>query len=286
MAVSVTATHESAVPGTSSGSPRPQVSVEKAPGHVVLAQLGKRVLRPGGVEATRHMLDHLGIAADDDLVELAPGRGATAELALQAGPASYTAVEGDPTWAEHLRATLDTGGGCDTVGIQAGDARHTGLPTGCASVVYAEAVLTMLSQAHKETVVGEAVRLLRPGGRLGIHELCLTPSDIADDVAATIRHDLSRAIHVGARPLTTSEWCRILEAAGLEVADVTTAPMHLLEPRRMLTDEGAAGFARIVRNLARDKAARRRVMSMRRVFRAHRDHLAAVTIVAQLPTGR
>ncbi|MCC7076400.1 MAG: class I SAM-dependent methyltransferase [Acidimicrobiia bacterium] len=280
--MSVTATHDHDVPGAS----RPQVSIEKAPGHVVLARLGKRVLRPGGVEATRHMLDRLGIAAHDDLVELAPGRGATAELALRAGPASYTGVEGDPTWAEHLRVTLGAGGLCDAVAIQAGDARHTGLPPGCASVVYAEAVLTMLSHVHKQTVVGEGVRLLRAGGRLGIHELCLTPSDIADDVAATIRHDLSRAIHVGARPLTTSEWCQILEDAGLEVTDVTTVPMHLLEPRRMLADEGAAGFARVVRNLARDKAARRRVMSMRRVFRAHRDHLAAVTIVAQLPAGR
>ena len=62
-------------------------------GHWVLAKLGKRVLRPGGLELTRIMLDNLHINASDDVVEFAPGLGLTAEITLSRNPKSYTAVE-------------------------------------------------------------------------------------------------------------------------------------------------------------------------------------------------
>ena len=44
-------------------------------GHWVLAKLGKRVLRPGGLELTRKMLSALSIGEEDDVVEFAPGLG-------------------------------------------------------------------------------------------------------------------------------------------------------------------------------------------------------------------
>ena len=62
-------------------------------GHWVLAKLGKRVLRPGGLELTRIMLDNLHINASDDVVEFAPGLGLTAQITLSHNPKSYTAVE-------------------------------------------------------------------------------------------------------------------------------------------------------------------------------------------------
>src|SRR3954470_13602488 len=65
---------------------------EKMPGHWVLARMGKRVLRPGGMELTRRMLASLDINSSDDVVEFAPGLGVTARLTLALAPKSYTAV--------------------------------------------------------------------------------------------------------------------------------------------------------------------------------------------------
>lgn len=42
---------------------------EKMPGHWLLAQMGKRVLRPGGIELTWKMLDALQIGKDDHVVD-------------------------------------------------------------------------------------------------------------------------------------------------------------------------------------------------------------------------
>ena len=51
---------------------------EKMPGHWLLAKMGKRVLRPGGLELTRRLLSELAVTAVDDVVEFAPGLGITA----------------------------------------------------------------------------------------------------------------------------------------------------------------------------------------------------------------
>jgi len=70
------------------------VSTSQVPGHWLLARFGKRVLRPGGVRLTRWMLGEIDIVGDDDdVVEFAPGVGATAELILNADPKSYTGIE-------------------------------------------------------------------------------------------------------------------------------------------------------------------------------------------------
>jgi hypothetical protein len=58
---------------------------------------------------------------------------------------------------------------------------------------------------HKEAIVAEVARLLKPGGRYGIHELCLVPDDLEEGRKLEISQALSKSIHLGARPLTPGE---------------------------------------------------------------------------------
>ena len=69
-------------------APGAGLQLSRMPGHWLLARMGKRVLRPGGVELTRQMLDALDIGASDDVVEFAPGLGLTARAALEREPRS------------------------------------------------------------------------------------------------------------------------------------------------------------------------------------------------------
>ncbi|HEY3395930.1 MAG TPA: class I SAM-dependent methyltransferase [Lacipirellulaceae bacterium] len=254
-------------------------TTHKMPGHWILARMGKRVLRPGGLQLTHQLLDDLDIRSTDDVVEFAPGLGVTTRLTLARNPASYVAVERDAAAAETVRAYLtDARHRCIT-----GSAEETGLPLASASVVYGEAMLSMHPASTKVRIVREAARLLRPDGRYGIHELCLVPNDVADDVRQGIQRDLSDEIHVGVRPLTVAEWREILEAAGLEVVSQRSAPMHLLEPRRLVQDEGLLGATRFLWNVATHADARKRVLRMRRIFRKYRSNLAAVAFVSHKP---
>jgi SAM-dependent methyltransferase len=251
----------------------------RMPGHWLLARLGKRVLRPGGVELTRWMLDALGVDPEDRVVELAAGLGATARLTLTRRPAAYTAVDRDVAAVATL-STL-TGPGPTEVRAVRSDAAATGLPDGCATVVYGEAMLTMQPCPAKRRVVREARRLLDGStGRYALHELCLLPDDLDPAVADRITADLQDAIHVGARPLTPSDWSELLTTEGFTVTAQKIAPMALLEPRRLIDDEGLIPALRIAGRALRDPAALRRVLHMRHVFRRHSAHLGAISLLA------
>jgi len=252
-------------------------SPEKMPGHWLLAKMGKRVLRPGGIELTRRLLDELHIGPGDDVVEFAPGLGGTARLTIARRPASYTAVERDERAAANVRQYLHE----PREQCVCGDAAATGLEPASASVVYGEAMLSMQLPQVKSRIVHEAYRLLRSGGRYGIHELCLVPDDLTEETKEAIAHDLSGEIHVGVRPLTVAEWRKLFEEEGFRVRSVASTPMHLLEPRRVVHDEGLGGAIRFFWNVAWHPTARRRVLAMRRTFRLWKPHLAAIALVGQ-----
>lgn len=260
--------------------PGASIAPAKLPGHWTLAKMGKRVLRPGGLELTHAILERLRISAADDVVEFAPGLGATTRLILANTPATYTGIERDPAAAgvvrELMRAATDH---CVEATAQA-----SGLADGSADVVTGEAFLTMQSQDNKEHIVREAFRVLRPGGRYGLHEMCLRPDGLAAESQAQIRDDLTRSIHVGARPLTVADWRTILEDAGFTIEYEKIVDMALLRPRRLIADEGFGRALRIVYNIASNGDARRRVSAMRSTFNTHRDQLGAVALVAIKPT--
>lgn len=257
--------------------PGAHLDPSRMPGHWLLARMGKRVLRPGGLELTRAMLDELAITEADDVVELAPGLGATTRLVLERGPATYVGVERDPAAARATSRLLRAG----RDECREGTASKTGLGDGAASVVFGEAMLTMHTVDQKAAIVQEAHRVLRDGGRYGIHELALAPEALPDARKAEIEAALSDSIHVGARPLTTGEWRATLEAAGFEITATRTAPMHLLEPARLVADEGLLGALRIAVNVLRAPAARARVRAMREVFRRYEANMCAVALVAR-----
>ncbi|ERS38836.1 MULTISPECIES: class I SAM-dependent methyltransferase [Corynebacterium] len=263
--------------GKTNPLPYAQRRAEDAPGHWLLARLGKRVLRPGGLELTRKLL-HNAKLTDADVVELAPGLGRTASELLTYQPASYIGVDKDEDAARITGEIVK-----DTGRMVHADAADTGLPDAHADVVLGEAMLTMQSPTGKQKIVQEAARMLRPGGRYAIHELGLQPDDLDDEFKTDLRKNLARVIKVNARPLTIAEWTQLLEDAGLQVEWTGTAPMALLQMRRNLADEGFLGTLRIIKNAALDADARRRMLAMRKLFNQHSDVLCGVALVARKP---
>lgn len=269
------------VPSADVHLPGESLDASRMPGHWLLARLGKRVLRPGGVEVTRRIIDGLDIGRGDDVVEIAPGLGATTRLVLDASPATYVGVDRDPSAADLVGTMLD---GPDRRVIHA-NASDTGLPAASADVMFGEAYLTMQPDSLKRKVVAEAARVLRPGGRFALHEVAFAPDEIDEDTRRTVAAALTSTIKVNVTPMTVAGWHELLADHGFEVTASCAAPLHLLEPRRLVADEGVAGAARFVRNVLRDDDARARVRSMRRAMRSNADHLQAIGLVARRTDG-
>jgi hypothetical protein len=61
--------------------------------------------------------------------------------------------------------------------------------------------------------------------------------------------------------------------------------MHLLEPARLLRDEGIAGASRIAFRAATNPALGKRILAMRRLFHKYGEHLGAISLVGErVPT--
>ena len=257
-------------------SPGAGQRLEKMQGHWLLARAGKRVLRPGGLALTRQMIEALSISSEDRVVEFAPGMGVTARMVLRRKPLQYWGVEREPAAAARLESVLPRG----KAEIVEAQAEHSGLPDACASVVYGEAMLSMQTPQQKKRIFSEARRLLAPGGRYGIHELCFRPDGISEQMRREIQAEMSMEIHVGVQPLSCREWEDLFELHGLKVIWCGESDLNLLEPRRMLQDEGIFRCLKIVCNVAKDPVLRRRILAIRRIFRKYKEHLGAVSIVA------
>lgn len=246
-------------------------------GHWILAKLGKRVLRPGGRELTKVLIDSMDIQGNDDVVELAPGLGFTAGLVCARKPASYTGVDNNVQAASLARRSIRY----DKVNMIIADASETTLPDAVATKVYGEAMLTMQPLEHKTAIIKEAARILKPGGYYGIHELSLVPDTLSEDLRQRVYKELSANIRVHARPLTTTEWTELLENNGFTVVNTAHNAMSLLEWSRVVQDEGLLRTFRIVYNVLTQSELRSRVLQMRATFRKHQHNIGAVAIVAR-----
>ena len=117
--------------------------------------------------------------------------------------------------------------------------------------------------------------ILRPGGRALTAKLL--------EQAKPARKELSRVIKVGARPLTLEGWTELLAAHGLEAEWHDRAPLHLLDPRRIVSDEGLWGALRFWNNARRLPGARDRLKAMRQGFQLQGKLMGGIVILARKP---
>jgi len=263
-------------------TPRPWDGVKRdnLPGYWFLASLGKKVLRPGGIELTRQMLKALDITEEDSVVEYAPGLGITAQLALEKNPRSYLAVERDEAAAqllnEKFRATPETRR-C----LSADASDPIPLPDASATVIYGESMMTIHTEEEKERIVNEVHRLLKPGGRYAMQELSVTPDDIPADEAEALRRVVMHAVRHLAWPKTTGQWKAFMEDHGFEVIAELRRPALLLEAERLIEDEGEATAFQFVWNVLEDDAIIARVREMRNMFVNNQKNLVGYCIVCR-----
>lgn len=246
-----------------------------APGHWILARMGKKVLRPGGSELTIKLVDAMNFNHSDEVVEFAPGLGFTAGLILNGHPKTYTGIDADSEAVELLNKNI-TG---ENITFITSNAATTPLPNDLRDKVIGEAMLTMQADARKSDIIKEAYRILKKGGLYGIHELGLR--DVEGENKDQIKKDLASSIKINARPLTEQEWKTILEKEGFTVKKVYTNHMYLLEPQRIIEDEGLARSVKIGWNILTHPEARKRIAEMRKVFRRHQQYINAISIVAE-----
>jgi SAM-dependent methyltransferase len=229
------------------------------------------VVRPGGEAMVRRALEGAGIGEGDRVVELAPGLGLTSRAILAARPRTWTGVEPDPLAAAHLtRAVGGPGRDVVTAPVDA-----TGLPDGEASLVFCDALLTTLDDGGRAAVLREAGRLLRPGGRVVLHELAPAPD--ADPEA------LARVAATGLAVATEAAWRSEVEEAGLVVVGSLVGRLDLPEQRDLMRELGPRGALRLTRGIALDGSVRTASLRGRQALDRDAVALRSVVVVGEVP---
>ena len=243
-------------------------------GHVFLARLGKRRLRPGGRTATDWLMQSGKLSSRTEVLEVACNMGTTtAELVKKYG-CHVTALDLDAQALAKARKNLAASCSAGRVSFVEGDATALPFPDGSFDVVINEAMLTMLNPESRAKAVAEYFRVLKRGGVLLTQDVMLT------EESPELVQGLSRAINVRVYPLTEAGWRSVFEERGFTNLQVRHGPVTLMTLGGMIYDEGLWGALRVFLNGWRkqDRGFFRRMSGFFRTHRKQMDYIAVVSV--------
>lgn len=248
--------------------------MSKEAGHSFLARLGKTKLRPGGIEATNWLLAQAEIDADTKVLEVACNMGTTlVQVALKYG-CQIVGVDQSQAVIDQAQHNLEQHQLMEQVQVFRANAMKLPFDDYSFDVIINEAMLTMLDTKAKQRAINEYFRVLKPGGCLLTHDVCLRAGENPELVA-----ELGETIHVHAQPLTAPGWQQVLSQPGFTITQ-KYGGMTLMNPVGMIHDEGFGRALKIIRNgLKRENRAQ--FFKMFKFFKGHAAELGYIANVSR-----
>ena len=171
----------------------------------------RRLFPPGGIELYRQIALLTEMSNDDEVLDVACGRGVSLEYFVSEFGVQGSGVDPDPALIELAEGRTRTLGIADRLQFQTG--RPGALPYRDEIFDITVGEVGLASRCDPQTAVRELVRVTKPGGFVVLVQLVWkAPVDV----------DRQRVLaeHLGARPRMVVEWKRVLREAG--VVDVHT----------------------------------------------------------------
>ncbi|MBL1229258.1 methyltransferase domain-containing protein [Enterococcus sp. BWB1-3] len=246
----------------------------KQVGHTFLAKLGKKRLRPGGLEATQWLLSEGNFSSESKVLEVACNMGTTLVEVAQKYHCEIIGVDLDKKALEKAKQNIQKAGLLDTVSVQSGNALKLPFEDNTFDIVINEAMLTMLDNSSKAKALKEYYRVLKPGGKLLTHDISLSEPN------EQLVNDLSRAINMRVAPLTLDSWQKQYANAGFRKVKHQTGAMSLMNPRGMIRDEGFRGAFMLIKNGLK-KENREQFMTMFRYFKKEQKNMQYIANCAE-----
>jgi len=199
--------------GMSSMSPEPRFSLETL---VENENLGLEVLHPGGLEITRELAELCRIERNALVLDAASGTGESACYLAETRGARVVGVDISRAMLARAKAKAVKGG--LHIEFGRGDAERLPFRGDVFDAVVSECTICLLD---KEPAMEEMVRVAKPGGYVGIHDMCWIPG-----APEGIKRRLAEL--EGERPETLEGWKTLFETAGL--VDIRTVDKSELIP--------------------------------------------------------
>ncbi|CAI8787574.1 class I SAM-dependent methyltransferase [Kosakonia quasisacchari] len=238
-------------------------------GHTFLASLGKRRLRPGGLEATEWLFSQAQLNKQSRVLEVACNMGTTSIELVQRFGCTVDAIDMDKNALAQARQNVISAGLDSNIHLSEANANKLPFDDNTFDVVINEAMLTMYVDKAKAKLISEYYRVLKPGGRLLTHDIMFTRSRLATNNQSK----LEQVVKSNVSPMTEAAWKTLFIDNGFAAVDTRHGAMSLMSPVGLIRDEGFARAVRIVFNGLRTRDNRTRFLGMFRFFRANRRQL-------------
>ncbi len=170
--------------------------------------LGIDILHPGGFETAGRLAEMCEIEEGKKVLDVASGTGASAVFLADEYGCSAVGLDSSELVVERARERAEKRG--NDVEFILGDAHGLPFRDGAFDVVVSECTLCLLD---KEKALGEMVRVARPGGFVGIDDICWR-SDTSEDLKSKLK-ELE-----GERPETADGWRELFKKTGLQEIEI------------------------------------------------------------------
>jgi arsenite methyltransferase len=177
---------------------------------------------PGGVVLTRELLDQVGLATGDRLLDVATGLGTSALMAAEERGCQVVGLDLSSENLERARAEAGKRGLDQRLQLQTADAERIPFPDVSLAVVLCDCAFC--TYVDKPTAAAEMARVLRPGGRLALSDMTIDKATFPADLDTLLMR-----VACIADALPATDLSALFEASGFEVLRLRDAGWALQE---------------------------------------------------------
>ena len=195
-------------------------------------------IHTGGPEATRQLLDMIGLRSQDQILDVGSGPGSTALRIAENSGAQATGIDLSPEMVSKARMRVERLGLTGKVDFQVGNVLALEFADETFDAVIFESLLTILP-GDPGRALEEMVRVLKPGGVLAGNEATIDPGYLAELESLLDQHPAIQ------RAYTAESLWEQFESAGLmdiNMLEIKESPAPQLDLKTALHNIGCGGL--------------------------------------------
>lgn len=229
-----------------------RTSIVQADPYLLFGLLGKKVIHPGGRNATEELLAQAELRSEHQVLDIGCGVATTAvEIARRYG-AHVIAADLSVDMRDRANQNVRRAALSDRVSVEGADICALPYADSSFDRVVAEAVTMFVD---RDQAISELVRVCRPGGLV-----LATEFQWRRPPTPQARHAFLGEVCPGMLFDTVEDWLDRYGRAGLVDLSSRTGPFEMMTPAGFLSDEGLFNCVRVMTRALADPVARRRML--------------------------
>ncbi len=229
--------------------------------------VGLTVIHPGGFAATRRLAEACRLDASKRVIDIACGKGTSAIYLARTYGCEVVGIDMSGDLVDEANSLKRKSRLDGRVSFRVGDALDLPFEDDQFDVAISQAMLVLVED--KQRAVREALRVTKPGGRLGWLELSWhqePPSEFLDEVSNVLCAYCMLNVH------TFQGWEALFRGAGVTELQTMAFPLRNTGMTGMLADEGLINTVNILLKSLSDGHIRKRMSTMNRFFAEHAEY--------------